>query len=266
MEIGSKKWIKIIYNGAKAFNVHIETKKVNLFAIHAKELMNWNRKINLTAITDPFEVAVKHFVDSIALVRIIPPDVSVLDIGSGGGFPGIPLKILIPSLSIMLIDASRKKVNFLKHIIRTLNLAGIDAYHIRAEEIAVDHGKAGNLQGHSDDFIERSGIRSEKDFPKSFDVIVSRALFSLNDFISMALPMLAQGGMIVALKGKISEAEIKSARSYLSTFMLASKSRGQDLSLAVTKYRLPFVDDQRSIVMIGSNVRHAFPSPFLKSL
>ena len=83
--------------------------------MHAAELVRWNQKINLTAITDPFEVAVKHFLDSLPAARLLPKDATLLDIGSGGGLPGLPLKILMPSLSITLIDASRKKVNFLKN-------------------------------------------------------------------------------------------------------------------------------------------------------
>ena len=152
MQIGSKKWQNLIYEGAKNLDIQIDKRKIEKFAIHALELMKWNQKTNLTAITDPFEVAIKHFLDSIVPVKIIPSNASLLDIGSGGGFPGIPLKIILPSLSVTLIDASRKKVSFLKHIIRILELKNIDALHIRAEEFANEPGVA-----------------------KKFDVIISRA-------------------------------------------------------------------------------------------
>ena len=136
MKIGSKEWQNIIYEGAENLGVRIDWLEIEKFSIHAIELSKWNQKINLTAITDPMEVAVKHFLDAIAPIPDIPPNGSLLDIGSGGGFPGIPLKICLPSVSVTMIDASRKKVNFLKHMIRTLELENIYAFHIRAEDFA----------------------------------------------------------------------------------------------------------------------------------
>jgi 16S rRNA (guanine527-N7)-methyltransferase len=261
MEIGSEKWKNIIYDGAKVFDIHLEPEKIKLFAVHAKELLNWNRKINLTAVTDPFEIAVKHCVDSIAPARLIPPKVSVLDIGSGGGFPGIPLKILIPSLSVTLIDASRKKVNFLKHVIRTLKLTDITVCHIRAEEIATEQDKIGKPSDTSNDLNGHCSTRLERDCHKPFDVIISRALSSLNDFIFMALPLIAKDGMIIALRGKVSETELESVRSYISDPSIALAFGMENLFLALAEYKLPFVDAQRSIVTICSNRRHAFPQP-----
>ena len=122
MEIGSEKWKNIIKDGAKTMEIHIDQEQVDQCALHAVELMKWNQKTNLTTITDPLEVAVKHFLDSMAPAPLISQSSKMLDIGSGGGFPGIPLKILIPSLSVTLIDASRKKVSFLSYLIRTLKL------------------------------------------------------------------------------------------------------------------------------------------------
>ena len=92
MEIGSPEWKKIIIDGAKALDIKIDAKATDLFAVHGKELIKWTKKTNLTAITDPFEVAVKHFLDSIAVVPFISSDRTLLDMGSGGGFPGLPLK------------------------------------------------------------------------------------------------------------------------------------------------------------------------------
>ena len=133
MQIGSKKWRDLLYEGAKQLDIQIDKRNIDKFATYALELLKWNQKTNLTAITDPVEVAVKHFLDSIVPVKIIPHQASLLDIGSGGGFPGIPLKISLPHLSVTLIDASRKKVSFLKHIIRILELGNIKALHIRSE-------------------------------------------------------------------------------------------------------------------------------------
>jgi 16S rRNA (guanine527-N7)-methyltransferase len=216
MELGSIKWKRLIIDGAKSMDIHLDQKNTDQFAIHAVELMRWNKKINLTAITDPLEVAVKHFLDSIAPAQIIPPRSSLLDIGSGGGFPGIPLKILMPSLSVTLIDASRKKVSFLKHVIRTLKLENIEARHIRAGELAKDHT-----------------------FAHAFDVIVCRALTSLDTFALMALPLLAKDGEIIALKGKEYEKEIESVGSLQEKF-----------SLRINKYTLPYIGSERSIVIL----------------
>ncbi len=221
MDIGSDQWKDAIRTGADTFDIHIDSGKMDRFAVHAAELMQWNQKINLTAICDPLEIAVKHVLDSIIPSLIIPGDKKkLLDIGSGGGFPGIPLKILVPSLSVTLIDASRKKISFLKHVIRTLRLKKIDAVHIRAEEMA---GMA--------------------EFEKKFDVIISRALTSLASFVALALPLLSGDGMIIALKGNVQGAEIRAVRSLL---------KSHTMSLTIQQYPLPFLEDNRTIV----SVRH----------
>lgn len=214
MNIGSEQWKKLVEEGAANLNIHIDRKITDQFSIHATELIKWNRKINLTTITDPVEVAVKHFLDSIISVRVMPEYGRLLDIGSGGGFPGIPIKIMIPSLSVTLIDASRKKVNFLKHVIRSIKLIEINARQIRAEELAKD-----------------------KTFKNCFDVIICRAFSGLDKIILQVLPLLAKDGIIVAMKGKLSESELESAGKY-------------NLFLSVEKYELPFFELERSLVIL----------------
>ena len=228
MQIGSKKWQNLIYEGAKNLDIQIDKRKIEKFAIHAVELMKWNQKTNLTAITDPFEVAVKHFLDSIVPVKIIPSNASLLDIGSGGGFPGIPLKISLPSLSVTLIDASRKKVSFLKHIIRILELKNIDALHIRAEE-----------------FANKPGIA------KTFDVIISRALSSMTSFALTAIPFLKKEGVIIAMKGNVSGDDIQLLRSSVNkkhTILLDEDTEAFELS--VKRYSLPYLNSDRSMVSL----------------
>jgi len=226
MQIGSKKWKNLIDNGAKDLDVKIDRGKKDQFGIHALELVKWNRKINLTAITDPLEIAVKHFLDSIAPAPIIPPDASLLDIGSGGGFPGIPLKILMPSLSVTLIDASRKKVSFLKHVIRTLKLENIEALYVRAKNLARDSAFANN-----------------------YDVIISRALSSMDTFVLMALPLLAKDGIIIVMKGKTSEEEIESAYSLINKMSGISEGNKRNITLILKKYTLPYLQSERSILI-----------------
>lgn len=227
-QIGSKKWQSLILEGAKNLDIQLDKRKIDKFAIHAMELMKWNQKINLTAITDPFEVAIKHFLDSIVPVQIIPSNASLLDIGSGGGFPGIPLKIILPSLSVTLIEASRKKTNFLKHIIRTLELKNIDALHIRVEDFA-----------------------KEPSVVNTFDVIISRALSSMDNFVLSALPFLKKDATIIAMRGNVSDNEIELLRSSINkrhAVMMDEDTEAFELS--VKRYSLPFLKLDRSIVSL----------------
>lgn len=228
MQIGSKKWRNLIYEGAKDLHIQIDNQKIEKFAIHAQELMKWNQKKNLTAITDPFEVAVKHFLDSILPLKIIPSNGSLLDIGSGGGFPGIPLKISLPSLSVTLIDASRKKVSFLKHIIRILELKNINAFHIRAEEFA-----------------------KKPDIAKSFNVIISRALSSMTNFTLTALPFLKKEGVIIAMTGNLTDNDIRLLRSSINKrHAVLMDEDTEEFEISVKRYSLPYLNLDRSMVSL----------------
>jgi len=248
MEIGSDKWKRIILSGAGDLNISVDSTQVDQFAIHARELLHWNHKINLTAVTDPLDVAVKHYLDSIAPANSLPHDGLLLDIGAGGGFPGIPLKILLPSLSVTLIDASRKKVSFLKHAGRTLGLSNLKVLHIRAEDLQrqvflpPDDRRAASVTG--------SPVVYNDSLVQPFNVIVSRALTSLDQFISMALPLLATDGMMIALKGRISEPELSSAHRMLHNRLNPQSSSGALYTIRVEKYSLPIVKSRRALVVI----------------
>ena len=227
MEIGSTEWKDIIISGARYFDVKIGSEEAGKFSIHAGELIKWNSKTNLTAITDPLEVAVKHFLDSLAPARIIPPGLSMLDMGSGGGFPGIPLKIILPSLSVSLVDSSRKKVSFLKHVIRTLGLEGINAFQARVEDLSENKER--------------------------FDVVICRAFSSLDKFIESAIPILAENGIIVALKGKVSYKEIESVRLSENEKRGYITASGLLYDMEVVKYSLPYIDSERTLMIMRKN-------------
>ncbi len=228
MEIGTNEWSNFLIDHAKIIGIDFDRTQNRLFSAHAAELIKWNRKINLTTLTDPIEVASNHFLDSLVPARFIPPHAAMLDIGSGGGFPGIPLKVLLPELSVTLIDASRKKVSFLKHVIRTLKLDDIEALHIRAEDLA-DHPS----------YINR------------FDVIVSRALTSLEFFVRLALPLLACGGLIMALKGQVDNVELDDLRNnVLSKKMNSAGSIDRSFTISLKKYSLPFLYSERTLVTL----------------
>jgi len=226
MEIGSEKWKRLIIDGAGHFGVRINRDQAQQLALHAALMLKWNRTTNLTAITDSMDVAVKHFLDSIITGPLISPGATVLDIGSGAGFPGIPLKIVIPSLQVTLIDASRKKISFLKHAIRTLNFENIEAHHVRAEDFAKKPAAANR-----------------------FDVITSRALSSIKDFVLMAAPLLATGGVIMALKGPDLQQEIEVLQLQTDTHTGLLRIENVQFSLKVKTYTLPYLETQRSIII-----------------
>lgn len=218
----SSEWAHILDEGARAMGMRLERPQIARFAVHAKELMAWNRFTNLTAITDPVEIAVKHFLDTLPLSRLLPLGSRVLDIGSGGGFPGIPLKIMRPDLEVTLIDASRKKVSFQKHIIRTLGLKHIEAHHIQAEEL-------------------KRGLGPES---RLYNAIVSKAVSKLERFIDQAIPLLGRPGIMITMKGKSVEAELEAANS---------KIEAEGLILTVKKYRLPHLDIERSLIILSNS-------------
>jgi 16S rRNA (guanine527-N7)-methyltransferase len=227
MKIGSKEWSHLLVEGAKSFNLSLNRDQIEQFAVHAKELIQWNQSMNLTALTDPLAIGIKHFLDSLAPTHLIPPRASVLDIGSGGGFPGIPLKVIDPSLSVTLIDASRKKVNFMKHIIRTLNLNKTEALHRRAQDLV-------------DDPAHRF----------RFDVVISRALSALDVFAELALPLLAKEGILIAPKGALNPNELDDLKRKLAEQMAAQESMHRRYAIGVEKYGLPVFHLKRSIVTV----------------
>jgi 16S rRNA (guanine527-N7)-methyltransferase len=218
MEIGSRKWQNFVIDGARKLSIEIDEGVSAQFSVHASELIRWNRKINLTAITNPRDIAIKHFLDSLAPARFMPDEARLLDIGSGGGFPGIPLKIVKSSLSVLMIDSVRKKVNFLKHVLRILNLENIEALQIRAQNLAQEPGSA-----------------------NSFDVIISRALSDLNPFVKSAVALLAPQGTIIAMKGEVDAKELDAVRANVPE---------DQYSMKVENYRLPSMNSLRSIVII----------------
>jgi 16S rRNA (guanine527-N7)-methyltransferase len=167
-------------------------------------------------------MALTHYLDSLAPAGLILENSVLLDIGSGGGFPGIPLHIVLPGLRTTLIDASRKKVSFLRHAIRELRLERIEALHTRAEELAGRCGQRGR-----------------------YDVIVSRALSAIEPFVRMAVPLLGEHGRIIALKGGVPAEEVEALR-----IAAGNGSLGAALSLRRHSYTIPGRSSERSIFIL----------------
>jgi 16S rRNA (guanine527-N7)-methyltransferase len=215
MEIGALEWKKLIIEGANDLDIHIDAETADLFAIHGIELIRWGAKTNLTAITDPYEIAVKHFIDSIAAVPFIPPNSSVLDVGSGGGFPGLPLKAARPDLHLTLIDSIRKKISFLNHVIRRLDFQQIETIQIRVEELAKQNTAL-----------------------KKYDVVMCRAFSDLTGFIKKALPLMSTDGELILYRGVTTQADIQSLHSFA-------------LPYKIHPYRLPYLNAERSLIILG---------------
>lgn len=168
---------------ALAMGLSLSEREKDSFALYAAELKKWNSKVNLTAITKDREIAIKHFVDSLTLAQYVTAADRLLDIGSGAGLPIIPLKIISPEIPMVSVDAVAKKIHFQRHVIRLLKLRNIEAIHARVEELHETHRH-------------------------SFSIITSRAFTRLDRFVSLAAPLLSEGGMLIAMKGGQAEDEI----------------------------------------------------------
>jgi 16S rRNA (guanine527-N7)-methyltransferase len=214
-------WHKTLQDGAAHFNLSLSDAQVRLFYRHATLLLQWNQTTNLTAIRDPLEMAVKHFIDSFGPATQIAPMGRVLDAGSGGGFPGLPLKVCWPAIDLTLVDAVRKKTSFLQHLIRELGLKHARAWHTRVESLA---------------------LRSA---PPRFDTIVCRAFTDLSFIISSLSPLLAEKGCIAVWKGRFPDQEIRKALTLLDASPCA-------LTLSVYSYSLPISGAERTLVMLSS--------------
>lgn len=231
MKIGSAQWYDILRRGGDAFGVDLNDDCLGRFGQHAAALRFWNRKTNLTAITDPREMAEKHYVDCLALVTHLPTKGHLLDIGSGAGFPGIPLAIVTPERVGTLIDGSRRKVGFLNYIIPMLGLANLEARHARAEQMA------------------RRG-----DSVPGYALIVSRALGSLAHFARLSLPLLPPGGgRLVAMKGRLENQEVEDFKWVASNELKQLNPHVERVTHQTVAYRLPASGARRSLVIIDVN-------------
>jgi 16S rRNA (guanine527-N7)-methyltransferase len=156
--------------GVSLSDTHIDS-----FDLYLQELLEWNKTFNLTGIRDPEDIVIKHFVDSLTPLPYLEPSDGLLDIGSGAGFPSLPLKIAAPELQVQLVEANRKKVSFLKHLIRTLKLESVTVLHSRFEHI--------------------------KPPDQPFNTIISRAFTRLEPLLKLVAPLMVSGNTLVAMLG-----------------------------------------------------------------
>ena len=168
----------ILIAGAKELGITLSQIQVNSFFTHFSELKKWNNKINLTSIIDDRDVVIKHGLDSLAytLGLTIKPPINLLDIGSGAGFPAVPLKIIFPEIQVTLVESVKKKAVFLRHIIRVLSLERIEVIDKRAEDLPFS-------------------------FQGTFNVITARAFADIKSALSIGMPYLKCGGVVVLSRG-----------------------------------------------------------------
>lgn len=187
--------LQTLQRGTQQFNLFLTEAQLSAFERYRQELMAWNERVNLTGILDPEEIVVKHFLDSLSVYLALPDrpsTLSLIDVGSGAGFPGLPLKIARPDLRLTLLEATGKKTVFLQHIVETLKLTGVTIVTARAEE-------AGRRPEHRE----------------RYDVAVARAVAPLPVLAEYTLPLVKVGGRVILQKGQHPADEVKQATNAL---------------------------------------------------
>ena len=220
----TKEWSNWLFSAARDFHVEINEEGLRLLDSFVEELLNANQATNLTAITDPEEIAENLILDSIIPGKHLLDKKQILDLGTGAGFPGIPVKICFPELHLTLIDAKRKKVNFLKYVIRQLRLENIEARQIRAEDLAI--------QG------------------RKFDAAITRAVADLAHLIQLASPLLEEEGALIAMKGSNYQAEIDALRQHSFLAIGREKYPVEKFQIDVETYRLPISGIERALIFV----------------
>jgi 16S rRNA (guanine527-N7)-methyltransferase len=211
-------------SGANKLGLHLTPHQLEQFQVYYQELIDWNRRVNLTHITDYDEVQIKHFLDSLTLVLTLKKplgqeDFRLIDIGTGAGIPGIPLKILLPGIKLVLLDATAKKATFLYHIRDKLELDDVDIVVGRAEEVA-----------------------HKTQYRENFDLVLSRAVAPLPALVELALPFCVLGGSFIAQKKGDISPEISQAAKVIS--LLGGNLR------EVRKIELAEFTDERRLIII----------------
>lgn len=185
----------LLNTACEDINLQFDEEKYEKFMKYKELIQEWNKKINLTAIDEDEEIIKKHFIDSMKVCKFDKVSLfgKILDVGTGGGFPGIPLKIINPNSKITLLDSLNKRIKFLNEVIKELNLKDIDAIHGRAEDFA-----------------------TQAEYREQFDGVVSRAVANMAVLSEFCLPYVKVGGYFVALKGPSIDQELDEAKKAIS--------------------------------------------------
>jgi 16S rRNA (guanine527-N7)-methyltransferase len=224
----------ILIDGGQKMGINLHKEQVKKFSQYLELLIQWNQKINLTSLKTPQEVIIKHFLDSISCMKVInkyidKEGINVIDVGAGAGFPGLPIKIIYPSIKLSLLEARKKKTMFLEKATAEMNFQQVKILNGRAETF----GKG-------------------KDHREKYDIAISRAVARLNVLSEYCLPLVKVGGLFIAQKGRSYKEEIDKG-------LKAVQSLGGEL-IGVESVRIPFINQERDLLVI-KKIKHT-PSKY----
>lgn len=189
-------YFDIMKKASDDVNMPFDEDKYNKFMLYKDLLKEWNEKINLTAITEDEAIIKKHFIDCIKAFKFgeVKDDISIIDVGTGAGFPGLPIGIMNENINVLLLDSLNKRINFLNDVIQKLNLKNFETIHGRAEEVS-----------------------RKKEFREKFDIATSRAVANMCVLSELCLPYVKVGGYFIALKGPSVDEELQEAKNSIGT-------------------------------------------------
>lgn len=211
---------KILIDACEKIGVRLNSSQVSEFFKYMDLLLLWNEKINLTAITEPKDILLKHFADSVSILPFVDlKDKNIIDVGTGAGFPGIPIKIAERSVRLTLLDSLNKRIKFLQEVVDKISLSDVNCVHLRAEE-----------GGQNPSFREK------------FDICVSRAVAGLDVLAEYCLPFVRVGGIFISLKGPNAEEEVINAKRAIDIL--------GGIIEKTEKINIPFTDITHTLIMI----------------
>lgn len=210
---------KLLYDGALKLNITLSDEQINQYMTYMDMLIETNKSLNLTAITEPQEIVTKHFLDSVTACKFIPQGANVIDVGCGAGFPGLPVKIARDDISLTLLDSLAKRLSFIENVLMANGTKNARCVHARAEDGARD-----------------------KAHREKYDVALSRAVANMAVLCEYCLPYVKVGGMLLALKGPAAPEELKNAEK-------AIKTLGGEI-MEVAEAEVPFTDLLHKIVIV----------------
>lgn len=217
-------------NMLEKINLMLDDKQIEDFYCYMNELIEWNKNINLTAITEEKEIIQKHFIDSLTIFKYLNKNDKIIDVGTGAGFPGIPLKIADETFDITLLDSLNKRILFLDNVIEKLKLNNIETIHSRVEDAAIN-----------------------PQYREKYDIATSRAVAQLNVLLEYLLPLVKVGGKCICMKGGNLEEELENSKKALE--ILGGKVE------KIESFELPNSDIKRNIIIIKkvSHTPKAYP-------